>query len=171
MKKIIILLIIVFAIVVLYFGRNIERETPVSSDENVTEVLDEGEVVVVPPSIEYDNANRVFNGSSELECNDDPAICAVDLAVKCTINPKSSFCDKTKLPRFIFMDDKSLTRPTMIDYTIVKTHPIDIHTIEVQTKSDCDGGWFGLCKGNVIYVLNNSSGEWIVKEIYALETY
>ena len=124
------------------------------------------------PKVNFDDNTRTF-AKKELEtnCTDDPAICAVDLAVKCSINPTLDFCDKKKLPRFIFMEDPSLGRPTYIHYKVLKIHPIDAKTVEVQTESQCDGLWFGLCNGNIIYVINKEGENWKVKDLYALESY
>ena len=72
--------------------------------------------------------------------------------------------------KLTFMEDESLQRPSQASFQIVKLKPIDAHTVEVYTKSDCNGVWFGLCKGNIIYVLNNRSGNWTVKDIYALQS-
>lgn len=173
MKKVIFILLVA-AVGSFFYYQKIHKEKLVDTEyKHTTQVLDEGEIIVVPPVIEYDNTNRYFDNkeTDKFTCKDDDAVCAVDLAVKCTINPKLSFCDKNKLPRFIFMDDDALGRPKKINYTVVKVHPIDLNTVEIQTKSDCDGIWFGLCNGNIIYVVNNSGGSWVVKEIYALETY
>lgn len=92
------------------------------------------------------------------------------MQLKCTINHKLPECDPKKLPKFTFMEDESLQRPSQASFQIVKLKPIDAHTVEVYTKSDCNGVWFGLCKGNIIYVLNNRSGNWTVKDIYALQS-
>ncbi|MDD4557072.1 MAG: hypothetical protein PHE89_07105 [Alphaproteobacteria bacterium] len=124
------------------------------------------------PKIDYNREKRAFNKQDTTQnCESDPAICAVDLAVKCTLNPKQAFCDKKLMPRFIFMQDPSLGRPTYIHYNVLKVHPIDAYTIEIQTESTCDGVWFGLCNGNIIYVANKTDNVWRIKEIYALETY
>lgn len=174
MKKFALVIVLIVILIILYFvwNANIE-EKDISTDYNeVTEILDTGEMIVIPPTIEFNNEKRSFdNSEAEIECKESQAVCAVDRAVRCTINPNLLICDKSKLPRFIFMDDEGLGRPTRIEYKIIKDHPIDMNNIEIQTVSTCDGMWFGLCNGNIIYVLSNSTGEWIVKDIYALETY
>ncbi|MDR1694056.1 MAG: hypothetical protein LBR70_02540 [Lactobacillaceae bacterium] len=171
MKKIMLILTLIFAGAVFYYATT-NGELIDTDYEHVIEVLEEGETVVVPPKVDFTNAlHNVDVSNAGLECEDNDALCVVELAVKCTINPKLNFCDKTKLPRFIFMEDEYLGRPKKIDYSIIKTHPIDMHTVEIQTKSTCDGTWFGLCNGNIIYVISDAKGEWAVKEIYSLDTY
>lgn len=173
MKKFIIFLLLCLVLVFLYFMRNYNDEVMISDDIVATSTMDEEDIMPAAPQIVFDEEVRKFDTSNLQEvCNDDPAICAVDAAVRCTINPKLEICDKRKLPRFIFMEDSTLGRPTKIDYTIIKSYPINKNTVEVQTKSSCDGIWFGLCEGNVIYVVDyGNNNEWTVKEIYALETY
>lgn len=68
------------------------------------------------------------------------------------------------------LEDDSLQRPTKASFQIVRLKPIDANTVEVYTKSDCNGVWFGLCKGNIVYVLSNKSGSWAVKDLYALQS-
>lgn len=98
-------------------------------------------------------------------------ICALDQAVKCTLNPDFDGCQKAKLPKFIFMEDESLGRPTEMSFKIVKIKPISTDLVEIHTQSTCNGNWFGLCQGYVIYVLvptQNEGEEWRVKDIYAM---
>lgn len=138
------------------------------------QALEPGEKIVARPQFDikfedqiyaYDSANlpRTCEKGSEI-------VCAIDLQVKCTINPKLSECDPKKLPKFTFMEDDSLQRPTTVSFQIIKIKPIDPYTIEVYTQSNCNGVWFGLCKGNIVYVLNNKTGSWIVKDLYALQS-
>lgn len=95
--------------------------------------------------------------------------CAVDFAVKCTINPDYNGCRQSKLPKFIFMSDEALQRPTEISFKITKIKPIAADLVEIHTDSSCNGNWFGLCQGNVIYVLVPNGESWRVKDIYAIE--
>ena len=80
------------------------------------------------------------------------------------------------MPEFLFYDDSIFAeddvegRPSEQSFKILKYKPIDSHTIEVYTEGQCDHNWFGACQGNVIYVMDNSGGQWRVKEIYAVET-
>ncbi len=95
--------------------------------------------------------------------------CAVEFAIKCTLNPDFAGCRQSKLPRFIFMEDESLNRPTQISFKIKKIKPIAADMMEIHTESSCNGNWFGLCQGNIIYVLVPSGESWRVKDIYAIE--
>ncbi len=97
-------------------------------------------------------------------------VCAVELAVKCSINPSTQECQqhKKELPSFIFMEDESLQRPTQQSYKITKLKPLNDGKVEVYTQSTCNGVWFGLCNGNIIYVMKNVNNKWQVKDIYAI---
>lgn len=104
-------------------------------------------------------------------CSDANAqFCAIEQAVKCTINPDLEGCDKAKLPKFIFLTDSGIDRPSEISYKFTDKKVLNNQNVEFYTDSTCNGTWFGLCHGRVIYVLapegNNS---WIVKDIYAIE--
>lgn len=117
--------------------------------------------------------NRVYaygtdNLSEECFLNS-PMACAVELAVKCTLNPNFAGCAQAKLPKFIFMTDETLGRPSKMSFKIAKIKPIKDDLIEIHTDSTCDGNWFGLCNGRIIYVLVPSGNAWRVKDIYAIE--
>lgn len=130
-----------------------KQEIPtVSIDENVVYTFD---LNTLKPGCEID---------SEI-------ICAVNNSIKCTINPQFSECETNKdlMPKFIFMQDESLQRPTSQSYKITKLKPREDGTVEIYTQSTCNGNWFGLCNGNIIYVMENSDGRWAVKDLYALE--
>lgn len=103
---------------------------------------------------------------------DSQIVCAINMSIKCTINPQFSECaeNASSMPKFVFMEDESLQRPTSQSYKITKIKPLQDNTIEVYTQSTCNGNWFGLCNGNIIYVMDSSSGKWIVKDIYAVES-
>ena len=49
---------------------------------------------------------------------DSQIICAINMSVKCTINPEFSECaeHKDEMPDFVFMQDESLQRPTSQSY-------------------------------------------------------
>lgn len=138
------------------------------------EALEKGEEIVARPQFDVEFEDVVY----QYDINNLPQgcdkgsdiVCAIDLQVKCTINPKLAECDAKKLPRFTFMEDESLQRPTQSSFQIVKLKPIDATTVEVYTKSECNGVWFGLCKGNIVYVLSNAKGAWVVKDLYALQS-
>ena len=68
--------------------------------------------------------------------------------------------------KFSLNDEK-----TELTFEILKIKPIDANTVEIYTKGTCNGNWFGLCNGNIIYVLSNKSGSWVVKDIYALQSF
>lgn len=102
----------------------------------------------------------------------DEQLCAVENAVKCTINPALEICGNLNLPKFIFMQDAGLDRPTEISYKLKNKRVLVNNTVEIFTDSSCNGGWFGLCQGTVIYVLakpENQPTGWYVKDIYAIE--
>ena len=124
---------------------------------------------------ELDYKDKVFAfKAAELQtgCQDDSQmICAINLAVKCTLNPKFSECDKSKMPRFIFMEDESLDRPSELSYQIKKIRPLQDGTVEVITQSLCNGNWFGLCNGTIIYVMSFQNNDWKVKDLYALQEF
>lgn len=98
-------------------------------------------------------------------------ICAINKTIKCTINPDFEECAEAKntMPDFVFMQDDSLQRPTFQSYQIDKITPRDDGSIEVRTKSSCNGNWFGLCNGNIIYIMKYSDSHWIVADMYAVE--
>lgn len=98
-------------------------------------------------------------------------VCAINASIKCTINPNFEECTKLKayMPNFIFMSDENLKRPTSQSYKITKIKPISDGSIEVYTQSTCNGNWFGLCNGNIIYVMDYQNNKWSVKDIYAVE--
>ena len=102
----------------------------------------------------------------------DEVFCAVEKAVKCTIKTDLPFCAALDLPRFIFMTDPSIERPTEISYKFINKKVLPNNTIEIHTDSACNGRWFGLCQGTIIYVLKPADStvkEWHVKDIYAIE--
>lgn len=116
--------------------------------------------------------NMIFSykqGEIKTGCSTtDALICAVELVAKCTINPKYEECKKDMLPAFIFMEDASLQRPTEMSFKVYKLKPLSGGNIEAYTESSCNGGWFGLCQGNVIYVLTPQADGWKINDIYSL---
>ncbi len=115
-------------------------------------------------SFSSDDLTAGCNNSSEI-------ICTINLAVKCTINPNLDECSENKeiLPSFIFMQDESLQRPTFQSYQITKLKPREDGAVEVYTQSSCNGNWFGLCNGNIIYVMKNYDSKWQIVDMYAVE--
>ncbi len=100
-------------------------------------------------------------------------LCAVEQAIKCTIDPNFDKCqeekNKGKLPQFIFITESGTDRPSEISYKFTDKKILNNQTVEYYTDSTCNGTWFGLCHGRIIYVLAPDSEGWIVKDIYAIE--
>lgn len=102
---------------------------------------------------------------------EDEIFCAVERTVKCTLAPDLIGCDEGSVPAFVVGKSEDVQRPSEISFAITKLKPIPESTdISVYTQSDCDAIWFGLCKGTVIYSLSPKDGQWIVTNIYALES-
>ena len=109
-----------------------------TSTLSTQEALEKGEEIVARPQFDVEFEDVVY----QYDINNLPQgcdkgsdiVCAIDLQVKCTINPKLAECDAKKLPRFTFMEDESLQRPTQSSFQIVKLKPIDATTVEVYTK-------------------------------------
>ena len=145
-----------------------------TSTLSTQEALEKGEEIVARPQFDVEFEDVVYrydiNNLPQGCDKGSDIVCAIDLQVKCTINPKLAECDAKKLPRVTFMEDEGLQRPTQSSFQIVKLKPIDATTVEVYTKSECNGVWFGLCKGNIVYVLSNAKGAWVVKDLYALQS-
>lgn len=144
------------------------------SDENADAGTTEVKKVSLSKIPNIDYAEKTFKFSADTltsGCEDDSEIiCAINLALKCTINPRFAECDKAKMPKFIFMEDESLERPTAASYKITKMKPIAEGQIEIYTESTCNGSWFGLCNGNIIYVMAQKNGGWVVKDLYARQS-
>lgn len=116
--------------------------------------------------------NMIFSyklGEIKAGCSTtDALICAVEMAAKCTVNPKYEECNKAMLPSFIFMEDETLQRPTEMSFKVYKLKPLSGGIVEAYTESNCNGAWFGLCQGNVIYVLAPQENGWKINDIYSL---
>ena len=132
----------------------------------------EGEQVV---EVEETLPDTVFSFNTQnitAECSKDlpEMLCAVENAVKCTIKPDLENCANLNLPQFIFMTDPTVERPTEVNYKFINKEIQTTGSVNIYTESSCNGGWFGLCQGTVIYVLGQSKkGSWRVKDIYAIE--
>lgn len=125
------------------------------------------EIVVLPKDAFTFNAENLTP-----KClTDDEMLCAVEKAVKCTIAPEMEGCSDANLPKFIFMKDPSLERPTEISYKITNKKALPSNnTVEIHTDSACNSSWFGLCQGTVIYVLaQDEDQKWFIHDIYAIE--
>lgn len=121
----------------------------------------------------FDFADKTFSFQKDSLPDNCPesseVVCAVNQTAICTISPYQTQCDKALMPSFIFMEDESLDRPTQISYKIIELKPLAGGQLEVHTDSTCNGNWFGLCDGRIIYVMAQQNGKWIVKDIYARE--
>ena len=105
-------------------------------------------------------------------CNvDSELICTINYSIKCTLNPTFEECENLKeiMPSFVFMQDETLQRPSFQSYKITKLLPREDGSVEVHTQSSCNGNWFGLCNGNIIYIMKNINSKWYIKDMYALE--
>lgn len=112
-------------------------------------------------SFNSQDSDTVYNNKNEI-------ISAINGAIKCTINPKNKSCTTLNLPKFILMEDESLQRPSFMQYQITKIKPLAGGLLHIYTKSQCNNNWFGLCQGNIIYVLENKNNQWYVSDIFAL---
>ena len=107
------------------------------------------------------DADSAFTDKNEI-------ISAINNTIKCTLTPKNPTCQNISLPKFILMEDESLQRPTQMQYKISKIMPLADGMLHVHTQSQCNNNWFGLCQGNIIYVLQNQNNTWYVSDIFAL---
>lgn len=168
LKKIMIIsLFILFFIGMAFYGKKLI--TPEKSQETTT-------AVVAPAHIEGNMVKadelHVYNsGDLQTECSsDDKIFCAVELTVKCTMEPELEGCDKSLVPSFVLGKTEEVERPTEISFKVVKIKPItNSSDISVYTESDCNALWFGLCKGTVVYSLTPKDDVWSVTNIFALE--
>ena len=162
MKKILVALLLV---VLLGFSWYLLQKTPQKT------VSAEQKTVIVPEPKLPDTLFTFKKDELDADCSDNnPQFCAVEQAVKCTINPELEGCKKAKLPRFIFLTDSGIDRPTEISYKFTEKKLLNNQNVELYTDSTCNGTWFGLCHGRVIYVLApEGNNNWSVKDIYAIE--
>lgn len=141
------------------------------NNDSAAETENEPAKIEVP---QMDYTDQLFefemNNLPEKCGKDSQIVCAIDLVVKCSMNPHLADCNKEKVPAFLFVEDpENVIRPAHFNYKIVKIKPIDAESIEVFTESRCDGSLFGLCQGNIIFVVKMIDGEWVVKDLYAIE--
>lgn len=162
-KKVLsVLFVVVIAFVAVFY---VMQKKDVMQTEKVAKNVAQKQKVAIEDMV----FNYQKNKLTDTCLGDSKMVCAVDFAVKCTINPDFSGCREARLPRFIFMNDKNLDRPTEISFKLHKIKPISADLVEVHTDSNCNGNWFGLCQGRVIYVLVPENDSWRVKDIYAIE--
>ena len=150
--------ILLFALLLICSCDN--RDTTAEQTPQAAQSLDKETVF----SFDINNLQPGCNCSSEI-------VCTINTAVKCIINPEFSECDDNKenMPGFVFMQDETLQRPTFQSYKITKLVPRTDGAVEVYTQSSCNGNWFGLCNGNIIYVMKNINSRWRIIDMYALE--
>ena len=58
------------------------------------------------------------------------------------------------------MNDESLQRPTEMSFRVYKLKPLNDGSVEAYTESTCNGNWFELFQGNIIYVLSPNGKDW-----------
>ena len=157
---------IVFALILLFgFCGYLLHKTPKEAVVNENE-----EIVAQEPKL----PETLYSFKKEeltSECtSENSQLCAIETAVKCTINPEMDGCKEAKIPQFIFIKDSGIDRPTEISYKLTDKKLLNNQNVEFYTDSTCNGTWFGLCHGRVIYVLAaEGNGSWSVKDIYAIE--
>ena len=128
---------------------------------------------IIEAAVEETLPETIYNFNHQSlpeDCSEQEAIyCAVENAVKCTINPDNDKCKSLNLPTFIFLKDPSVERPSEINYRYTDKKVLPNGTVELYTESSCNARWFGLCQGNVIYVLDETEDNWYIKDIYSIE--
>ncbi len=124
------------------------------------------------PSTDIINSQFSFsaNDADSVFANKNEIINAINNVIKCTLSPQNQTCKQATLPKFILMEDESLQRPTQIQYKITQIKPLAGGLLHIHTQSQCNNNWFGLCQGNIIYVLQNQNNSWFVSDIFALES-
>ena len=163
--------ILVIVLILLLFVWSLSLINKTKPESTVIQTS-EGEPVV---QVEETLPETVFTFNTQnvtAECAEDlpDMLCAVENAVKCTIKPDMENCADLELPKFIFMTDPTVERPTEMNYKFINKEVQPSGTVDIYTESSCNGGWFGLCQGTVIYVLGQTKkGLWRVKDIYAIE--
>lgn len=163
--------IIVIALILALFGWSLSLIKK-TDQEKVVAQTDEQES---PAQVEETLPETVFSFNTQTvtaECSEglSDMLCAVESAVKCTLKPDLENCAKLNLPQFIFMTDPTVERPTEMNYKFINKEIQPSGSTDIYTESSCNGGWFGLCQGTVIYVLGQGKkGKWFVKDIYAIE--
>ena len=139
-----------------------------------TVIQDDEEVTIVQEAKLPETLFTFKKDEFTAECSgDNIQLCAIEQAIKCTISPNLEECQKAKqestLPQFIFITDSGTDRPSEISYKFTDKKLLNNQTVEYYTDSTCNGTWFGLCHGRIIYVLTPNSKGWMVKDIYAIE--
>lgn len=162
------LIVIVAMLAILGLSVVLYNKSTPNTQPEATPAEEQNEVIAqetLPETIYTFNIENI-TGACE---DENQQFCAVENAVKCTVSPELEFCSKLNLPAFIFMKDASIDRPSEISYKIASKKVLPNNTTEIYTESACNGSWFGLCQGTVIYVLTPVNDNWQVKDIYAIE--
>ncbi|MBR1825806.1 MAG: hypothetical protein IJ770_04385 [Alphaproteobacteria bacterium] len=164
--------IVVIALMLALFGwsltliKKTEPEKVVVQADNPEEQTIQAEETLPETAFSFNTQNVTTECSEELS----EMFCAVENAVKCTLKPDLENCAKLNLPQFIFMTDPTAERPTEMNYKFINKKVQPNGTTHIYTESSCNGSWFGLCQGTVIYVVGQSKNDkWFVKDIYAIE--
>ena len=160
-------LFILFFILMFFYGRSLI--TPETSKKDTLSAVDSA---LTESNTAKTDEQHVYNSEDlQTECSaDDKIFCAIELTVKCTIDPELVGCDKSVVPSFILGKTEEVERPTEISFKMTKIKPItNSSDISVYTESDCNALWFGLCKGTVVYSLTPKDNGWSVTNIFALE--
>ena len=139
-------------------------------EEKQTEIKSKEIQMFSVPAADIINKQYSFNQHSNIfTCEkENPIICAINHVVQCTINPKLNICSKENLPKFVLMEDESLQRPTEMSYKITQIKPLMGGLLHIYTQGRCNNNWFGLCQGQIIYVMEQKNQNWIVSDIFAL---
>ena len=137
-----------------------------SRNPKIVPIVADNEVKMVSDSI-----HSYKKGSLSEKCDaEDQIFCAIERAVKCTLEPQYSECSKDSVPSFVLGTAEIDVRPSELSFSITKIKPIpDSRDVSVYTKSTCNASWYGLCNGTVIYSLTPRDGYWAVTNVYALE--
>ena len=166
LKKII---VIIAMLAIIAFSFSLYKKSTPQLVAEVSTPEEQIEAVVVEEKFPEDIFTFSIKDLPENCSLDNAQFCAVENSVKCTINPDLKLCADLKLPEFIFMKDPSIDRPSEISYKIINKKVLPNGTTEIYTESACNGNWFGLCQGTVIYVISPLNEKWQVKDIYAIE--
>ncbi len=163
MKKILLLLALVMLLNACTDETNntTEQSQEIAAKEIQMFTIPGAEIINQQFSFSVNDSDSAFQNKNEI-------INAVNEAIKCTLNPQNQNCNELNIPKFILMEDESLQRPTQMEYKIVKMKPLSGGFLHIYTQSQCNNNWFGLCRGNIIYVMQNKDNAWYVSDIFAL---
>lgn len=164
--------ILVIVLMLALFGWSLTLINKTKPEKIIVQADGEQEAVIEAEETLPEDAFSFNTQNVTTECSEglSDMLCAVENAVKCTIKPDLENCAGLNLPQFIFMTDPTAERPTEMNYKFINKEVQPNGTTHIYTESTCNGGWFGLCQGTVIYVVGQTkSGKWNVKDIYAIE--